>query len=232
MMLFKSKLILESLQTKTRLFSLAQSFDVCTTATGTPLEISVPKGYVTDLATVPSLFSFVVENDSPVIIRPAVVHDDLYSCRGKLPSVTLTRAQADAILVDGMKTLGANALQRNAVWCAVRVFGWQFWRDKETPATSSPMGLPAFASLRSHLWPKYREAFLKEYPICAWCGAASNLQVHHIKPVHVYPELELVTSNFITLCEHPLRRCHFLRGHLGNWNSWNPNILTQAPYLT
>jgi len=224
MMTFKTPLILTPLDGPSRLFSLEGPFNVFTNATGENIDISIEKGFVTDLASVPSLCSFVIENDSPRITKAAVPHDDLYSRRGKIHGHTLTRKQADLILVDGMKSLGASIIQRSAVWLAVRSFGWRFWNDKQTDP--SPSSVPQLTE-RSSKWRFARSKFLADHDYCAWCGGKTNLQVHHIKPVHLFPELELITSNFVTLCEHPMRRCHLLRGHLGNWTNWNPNILNQ-----
>ena len=39
---------------------------------------------------------------------------------------------------------------------------------------------------------------------CVDCGRTDHLQVHHIKPVHIYPECKNDIDNGITLCP----RCH------------------------
>ena len=48
-------------------------------------------------------------------------------------------------------------------------------------------------------------------------------EVHHIKPVGLYPALELDPKNLITLCGNP--RCHLDKGHLGNWRSYNETVV-------
>lgn len=80
---------------------------------------------------------------------------------------------------------------------------------------------------RSFHWPAVRRAHLKLEPLCAACGSALQLEVHHIIPFHVRPEMELVDSNLITLCEG-VRRCHFEIGHFGNWSRSNPNVRRDA----
>jgi 5-methylcytosine-specific restriction endonuclease McrA len=61
------------------------------------------------------------------------------------------------------------------------------------------------------------------------CGHDKDLNVHHIKPFHEFPELELVDANLITLCEGVLRgRDHLRFGHLGNWKISNPNVRADA----
>lgn len=89
---------------------------------------------------------------------------------------------------------------------------------------------PAFMSLvgtvsRSPHWPNVRKQFLIKNPVCAISGLTSNLQVHHIKPYHLHPELELEESNLITLSAGPDFNFHLWVGHLGDWKSFNENVL-------
>lgn len=79
---------------------------------------------------------------------------------------------------------------------------------------------------RSSKWPKVRKIHLKQYPNCANCGKDKSLQVHHIKPFHLHPELELSPSNLLTLCGNP--RCHLDKGHLGYWKSYNVNVIEDS----
>ena len=62
-------------------------------------------------------------------------------------------------------------------------------------------------------------------PGCAACGyRGQGLQVHHIKPFHLHPTLELDPRNLITLCEVKGRDHHLLLGHLDEWESYNVNV--------
>lgn len=84
-------------------------------------------------------------------------------------------------------------------------------------------------SLRSPHWETTRKHHLQLEPACAACGITSHLQVHHKQPFHLHPELELVQSNLITLCEQKGDAgCHLKLGHLGDWKSFNPNIEMDA----
>ena len=62
------------------------------------------------------------------------------------------------------------------------------------------------------------------HPTCAACGSNKRLQVHHIQPFHLYPELELEPTNLITLCMD-ISECHLLLGHGDNFRMFNPDIL-------
>ena len=78
---------------------------------------------------------------------------------------------------------------------------------------------------RSSKWSAVRKEHLKKQPCCAACGKTSKLEVHHIRPVHKFPELELDPDNLITLCADP---CHIIFGHLKNWKSWNLEVATHC----
>ena len=78
---------------------------------------------------------------------------------------------------------------------------------------------------RASGWRKVRKEHLKRHPQCENCGKwqKRGMQVHHIKPVGLYPALELDPKNLITLCGNP--RCHLDKGHLGNWRSYNEAVI-------
>lgn len=82
--------------------------------------------------------------------------------------------------------------------------------------------------VRSPRWDNVREYHLEIYPTCAACGCNDNTQVHHIKPFHLYPELELDRNNLITLCENKETKCHLKIGHLGSWKKINPDVVQNA----
>ncbi len=81
---------------------------------------------------------------------------------------------------------------------------------------------------RSSHWPAVRKAHLKLHPACAACGHTLMVQVHHKKPFHLHPELELDPKNFITLCECSPTDHHLKLGHNGDWKSFNPNVERDA----
>ena len=86
----------------------------------------------------------------------------------------------------------------------------------------APPPIPAELSEgRSPEWEALSRSFIKKNPFCAISGLCTNLQVHHKKPFHLYPELELVESNLVVLNVN----YHFIFGHLGDWKAWNPNIV-------
>lgn len=77
---------------------------------------------------------------------------------------------------------------------------------------------------RSIHWHLVKTKFLNQNNKCAVCGGTDFLQVHHIKPFHLHPELELDTTNLITLCMGS-SECHLKVGHGGNFKYYNPDLL-------
>jgi hypothetical protein len=102
---------------------------------------------------------------------------------------------------------------------------------------------------RSPHWRTIEKRWLHGFPggppahdVCACCGCRLHLQVHHIKPFHLWPSLELqdgtgvapatggagATPNFITLCMGPFE-CHLEIGHAGSFRSeGNPRVVEDA----
>jgi len=75
---------------------------------------------------------------------------------------------------------------------------------------------------RSSKWPSVRAAHLKAHPACEACGGRDSLEVHHIQPFHIRPELELDQTNLITLCGAD---CHLVFGHLHAWARVNDRVV-------
>src|SRR3990167_7286052 len=90
------------------------------------------------------------------------------------------------------------------------------WQNRES--------LKLLGAKRSSEWPKTRAKHLKKEPVCAICSKNDELNVHHKKPFHLFPELELEESNLTTLCEAPGREHHLNFGHLGSYQSYNPEV--------
>ena len=78
---------------------------------------------------------------------------------------------------------------------------------------------------RSPEWHRVAKEHRLREPACMACGyKGKKLQVHHIKPFHLHPHLELDPNNLITLCEVRGQDHHLLLGHLGAWESYNEHI--------
>lgn len=84
-----------------------------------------------------------------------------------------------------------------------------------------------YGKTRSPEWDNVRKKHIGLNPTCAVCGSLKKVEVHHKKPFHLHPELELDPCNLISLCEgkeFSSMICHLHFGHLGNYQDANPDI--------
>ena len=102
-----------------REWELLESFEVSWSALDRL--ICVPKGFRTDLASIPRIFRSLIPQVGRHI-QPAITHDFCYEGQGGL-----TRAEADLLFLDGMRAVGVRWLRRRAMYLAVRAFGWTLW---------------------------------------------------------------------------------------------------------
>lgn len=86
--------------------------------------ITVPTGFVTDLASIPKLFWNILPPFGKYT-EAAVIHDWLYRTH-KIP-----RAGADAILLEAMDLCRVPAWQRRVIYLAVRIFGGFAYRNEK-----------------------------------------------------------------------------------------------------
>ena len=94
--------------------------------------VTIPQGFVTDLASVPRLFWDLFPPDGPWT-EAAVVHDALYFTRGGADlwqgrrcisrAAPYSRAECDGVLREAMADLGVGVIQRTLIWAGVRVGG-------------------------------------------------------------------------------------------------------------
>jgi hypothetical protein len=86
-------------------------------------KITIPKGFITDGATIPRILWPILANTDPDILYASFIHDFLYAVHGKLPDRTLTKDQADNILREQMIVVGAPRWKADIVYRAVHIFG-------------------------------------------------------------------------------------------------------------
>ncbi len=85
---------------------------------------------------------------------------------------------------------------------------------------------------RSPQWERVEKEHLRREPACVACGyRGHHLQVHHVKPFHLHPQLELDPNNLITLCTARGREHHLLLGHLDEWKSYNEHIRADVKHF-
>lgn len=82
--------------------------------------IIVPKGFVTDFASIPRAFWIILPPTGPMYGKAAVVHDYMYVVG---QHENYTKAQADRTFLEGMTLLGVPVWKRSIMYKAVCRFG-------------------------------------------------------------------------------------------------------------
>jgi len=91
---------------------------------------TIPKGFRTDLASVPRWLTPFIQRDELGGVAP-LAHDFLYQMGGVLEvlgGVRLSRRQVDALFRLLMRLEQVPAWRRGVAWLAVRLAGWACWR--------------------------------------------------------------------------------------------------------
>lgn len=117
--------------------------------------IVVPRGFVTDLASIPRPLWGWLPPDGPWA-KAAVVHDFLYYTQGtgvwKCHESTLRRTydrdEADWILRDAQKDRNVGIVSRNLIWLGVHLGGQHGWDDAPGPKESAKCETPPQSSPR------------------------------------------------------------------------------------
>lgn len=97
------------------------------------LIITVPRGFITDLASIPRIFHSLIPqhgSHSPA----AILHDYLYATQ------EMSRSKADQLFRDAMEDIGVNPVRRYAMYLAVRAGGWAAWNSRKAKMTADPEG--------------------------------------------------------------------------------------------
>lgn len=81
-------------------------------------EITIPKGFKTDLASIPRFFYFLFSPNETETVCPAILHDYLYSCGG-----WVKRKYADDVLHSFLLERGYPKYKSFLFYFTVRIFG-------------------------------------------------------------------------------------------------------------
>ena len=116
---FTTELIVKDLGNRT--WELVEPLVFMTCLFKKPRFITAPRGFVTDFASIPRPFWFLLPPTGDYG-KAAVVHDWLYFAG------TYSRRDADLVFLEAMKALGVNWLVRGVMYEAVRWFAGGSWR--------------------------------------------------------------------------------------------------------
>lgn len=87
--------------------------------------VTVPRGFITDLASTPRLLWPLYAPNDTRTIRPAVIHDYMYRCVSGY-----SRHDADVIFYYGLMNHYVGSFRSRKYYWGVRVFGWMFYKPK------------------------------------------------------------------------------------------------------
>jgi hypothetical protein len=119
---FTSDLIVKSYnETK---WQLTEEFYFYFEEHGKRINVVVPKGFITDFASVPRILWSILPPTGRYT-KAAVLHDYLYSNSSKLET---NRKQCDKMFLKGMEVLGVKRWVRNTIYRAVRIFGNKYYK--------------------------------------------------------------------------------------------------------
>jgi hypothetical protein len=124
--------------------------------------ITVPKGFVTDFASIPSVFWSADLSPNGKYSKAAIVHDYLYWTQG------CSREQADNILDIAMKESDVAFVTRSTIYGGVRLGGGSAWQKNASERTQ---GLPRIVP----------DSFLEFGPTVLWPGYRRALAEHGVK---------------------------------------------------
>lgn len=120
--------------------------------------VTVPRGFVTDLASIPPVLQSLIQQNGPYLL-PAVVHDYLYWKQ------TCTRAQSDRLLLLAMIENKVSKAHRTAIYDAVRAAGGFAWTGNTTERSEHLVRIIPEGRLNIHantVWPEYQQRLMQD----------------------------------------------------------------------
>lgn len=113
--------------------------------------VDVPRGFVTDLASVPSYLWGVLQKTGRYG-NAAIYHDWLY-WEQKVP-----RSTADRVFERAMNDMGVDTATRNMMWAGVRVFGGSYWDENaRVKAAGEKRVLKVFPDKPTITWEEWQK---------------------------------------------------------------------------
>lgn len=115
------------------LWEVTAPFEYCVGSETSETKVVVPKGFITDFASVPKvLWNMLPPTGS--YGKAAVVHDFLYqhpwvNIPGPVTTKILDRKSCDDIFNEAMGVLNVGTWTRRLVYSGVRVGGWKPWNE-------------------------------------------------------------------------------------------------------
>lgn len=100
------------------------------------VEVPVPAGFITDLASVPYILRWILPPDGRYA-KAAVVHDFMYE---NAPQFGWARRTADRTFLHAMQVLSVGFITRQIMYWSVRLFGWWGFERKTVDKVNHDRG--------------------------------------------------------------------------------------------
>lgn len=105
-----------------QLYTITRDITYCVGSLEDPFwKVTIPKGFVTDLATIPWPFRLIFKPNGKYV-QAAVLHDYLIMAYKTNRGKTFTRLTIDAIFYEAMLVLGVNRIIASIFYYTVRVY--------------------------------------------------------------------------------------------------------------
>lgn len=110
------------------LFKLASTFEKEIVFKGQKTKVIIPKGFKTDLTSVPRIFWSIIPPFG-TYQEAALIHDCLYKNKGIIKGINkqLTRKESDEIFYQIMLQDNTKKIRAKIIFWAVRMFGWKYF---------------------------------------------------------------------------------------------------------
>jgi len=108
---------------ESKMFRVYISFDYHVGSEDSSDVITVPEGFITDLASIPPVARWLIPKIGKHA-QAAVLHDYLYNTK------MFTRKKSDGVFLEAMTVLKVSKWKRKTMYRAVRMFGWIPWEKK------------------------------------------------------------------------------------------------------
>lgn len=89
--------------------------------------IAVPKGFITDLASIPFFLQWLISRIHKTTNTAALLHDYIYQTR----EIKITRKEADTLFLQEMNSQNTPGWKSFLMFWGVRLFGWTKYKKRD-----------------------------------------------------------------------------------------------------
>ena len=118
---FTTPLRIEATNDECKFWELFEKFSYDVGYLGSGDTITVPKGFITDFASIPKGVRWIIGGPLGRYGKAAVIHDYLFATQQR------SLKETNQIFLEGMKVLGVSWIKRTTMYSMVVTFSWISW---------------------------------------------------------------------------------------------------------